>query len=74
MIVLENNIEFEFFINTPIAGQAIASLPKETIDGIGQIEQNNGSVTNEENDSITNNDISDNNQNDTVTNVEDLFN
>ena len=74
MIVLENNIEFEFFINTPIAGQAIASLPKETIDGIDQIEQNNGSVTNEENDSITNNDISDNNQNDTVTNVEDLFN
>ncbi|MEL0310273.1 MAG: hypothetical protein VXA18_05745, partial [Gammaproteobacteria bacterium] len=28
MIVLEDNLEFEFFINTPIVGQAIASLPE----------------------------------------------
>ena len=74
MIVLENNIEFEFFINTPIAGQTIASLPKQTIDGIGQIEQSTGSDISEASNSTTSSDISGNDQNNTVTNVEDLFN
>ena len=67
MIVLEDNIEFEFFINTPIVGQAIASLPQqinnETNTQVNEIlEQSN----NEENQS-------NNNDEEVVTNVESLF-
>ena len=40
MIVLEDNIEYEFLINTPIVGQAIASLPSIDNDKIIDVDTN----------------------------------
>ena len=73
MIVLEDNIEYEFLINTPIVGMAIASLPQSNNEDIINDDVNNDD-TNIENQ--TENNENDNNDNDseTVTNVEDLFN
>ena len=68
MIVLEDNIEFEFLINTPIVGQAIASLPQSNNDT--DISDN---IDNSEDDSLIETQ-SENDDNETVTNVEDLFN
>jgi len=71
MIVLEDNIEYEFLINTPIVGLAIASLPQTATEelvntDINDEEVDSGieTVDNENNDEGT----------ETVTNVEDLFN
>ena len=71
MIVLEDNIEYEFLINTPIVGLAIASLPQTATEelvntDINDEEVDSGieTVDNENNDEST----------ETVTNVEDLFN
>ena len=78
MIVLEENIEFEFLINTPVVGQAIASLPVTDIDSINTdvndpgIENDPGN--NDGNTETNNNDQSANNDGETITNVEDLFN
>ena len=67
MIVLEDNIEFEFFINTPIVGQAIASLPQQinndTNTQVDEILEQSNSEENQSN----------NNGEDVVTNVESLF-
>ena len=67
MIVLEQNIEFEFFINTPITRQVMVQLPQTVNENI-----------NTENIDINNEDpMDENNTNDgteTVTNVEELFN
>ena len=73
MIVLEDNIEYEFLINTPIVGMAIASLPQSNTNELINDDVNNDD-TNIENQ--TENNENDNNDNDseTVTNVEDLFN
>ena len=73
MIVLEDNIEYEFLINTPIVGQAIASLPQTTTEAIGEgimetIDEAIGNDQPKEN----NND--ENTNAETITNVEDLFN
>ncbi len=67
MIVLEDNIEFEFFINTPIVGQAIASLPQqinnETNTQVNEILEHSNNEENQSN----------NNDEELVTNVESLF-
>ena len=67
MIVLEQNIEFEFFINTPITRQVMVQLPQTVNENI-----------NTENIDINSEDpMDENNTNDgteTVTNVEELFN
>ena len=72
MLVLEENIEYEFLINTPIVGQAIASLPQSgntdlsdaTGTAQGDISDETSSVTDGQN----------NVDEETITNVEDLFN
>ena len=72
MIVLEDNIEYEFLINTPIVGLAIASLPQTATE-----ELVNSDINDEEVDSGIETDDNENNNDDgteTVTNVEDLFN
>ena len=67
MVVLEQNIEFEFFINTPITRQVMVQLPQTVNDNI-----------NTDNIDINNQDPLDENNNEdgteTVTNVEELFN
>jgi len=73
MIVLEDNIEYEFLINTPIVGLTIASLPQTNTDDLinNDINVNDTNVDNQtENNENNNND----NGSETVTNVEDLFN
>ena len=77
MIVLEENLEYEFLINTPIVGQAIASMSGigSTTDEVTNIIDNvigsDGETNNQDNNSTTQN----NNENTgTITNVEDLFN
>ena len=73
MIVLEDNIEYEFLINTPIVGQAIASLPQTTTEVIGE------GIMETIDEALGDNEISENNNDEnanteTITNVEDLFN
>ena len=70
MIVLEDNIEYEFLINTPIVGMAIASLPQSNTDELINDEVNNDDINNENQTDNNEN----NNESETVTNVEDLFN
>ena len=72
MIVLEDNIEYEFLINTPIVGMAIASLPQSNTNELINDDINNDD-TNIEN-QTDNNDNNNDNESETVTNVEDLFN
>ena len=73
MIVLEDNIEYEFLINTPIVGLTIASLPQTNTE---DLINNDINVDNTIVDNQTENNENNNNDNDseTVTNVEDLFN
>ena len=44
MIVLEDNIEYEFLINTPIVGMAIASLPQSNTDDLINDDVNNDDI------------------------------
>ena len=77
MIVLEENLEYEFLINTPIVGQAIASM--SGIGQTGEVTDALGDVLGSDDDTDQNN-TSENQNNDnndnagTITNVEDLFN
>ena len=71
MIVLEDNIEYQFYINTPIVGQAIASLP--SIDN-EIIDVDTNEIGTSETDESSNDDQSNNNDSGTITNPEDLFN
>ena len=71
LIVLEDNIEYQFYINTPIVGQAIASLP--TIDN-EIIDVDTNEIGTSETDESSNDDQSNNNDSGTITNPEDLFN
>ena len=71
MIVLEDNIEFEFLINTPIAGITIASLPQNSTENTINNDINVDDVNNE---NQTENNNNSNDGTETVTNVEDLFN
>jgi len=73
MIVLEDNIEYEFLINTPIVGIAIASLPQSNNEDLINDDVNNDD-TNIENQTENNENNNNDNESETVTNVEDLFN
>lgn len=73
MIVLEDNIEYEFLINTPIVGMAIASLPQSNNEDLINDDVNNDD-TNIDNQSENNENNNNDNESETVTNVEDLFN
>ncbi|WP_440936884.1 LysM peptidoglycan-binding domain-containing protein [Candidatus Pelagibacter sp.] len=71
MIVLEDNIEFEFLINTPIVGQAIASLPTNEIETNDIIQTNDTQIND---DATVNTNEQASTDGETITNVEDLFN
>ena len=73
MIVLEDNIEYEFLINTPIVGMAIASLPQSNNEDLINNDVSNDD-TNIENQTENNENNDNDNESETVTNVEDLFN
>ena len=67
MVVLEQNIEFEFFINTPITRQVMVQLPQTV----------NENISTDNTDINSEDPMDENNTNDgteTVTNVEELFN
>ena len=72
MLVLEENIEYEFLINTPIVGQAIASLPQSGNTDLSDATGTAQSDISDETSSVT--DGQDNADGETITNVEDLFN
>jgi LysM repeat protein len=74
MIVLEDNIEYEFLINTPIVGLTIASLPQTNTDDMINNDINNVDDTNVDNQTENNENNNNDNDSETVTNVEDLFN
>ena len=66
MVVLENNIEFEFFINTPLTREAFAQLTNTSNDTL--MDEVVDTITNDENQSV------ENNETEVETNIEDLFN
>ena len=79
MLVLQENMEYEFYINTPVAGQSLASLP------ISQIENNDQEEIDPGNTNVIDDNVETNNQTnnqetipnevaDVLTNVEELFN
>ena len=77
MIVLEDNIEFEFLINTPIVGQSIASLPNQVDESIGTEDNTNTNSQDQNNNGETEtnaNDQSNADDDETITDVESLFN
>ena len=79
MLVLQENMEYEFYINAPVAGQSLASLPVNQVvnDNQEEIDPGNNNVVddNVETNSQTNNQgtVPDN-ANEVLTNVEELFN
>ena len=83
MLVLQENMEYEFYINAPVAGQALASLPVNQVvnDNQEEIDQgNDNDIINDVEASKRNNNQT-NNQGtisseatDVPTNVEELFN
>ena len=79
MLVLQENMEYEFYINAPVAGQFLASLPVNQIANDNQEEIDPGN-TNVIDDNVETNDQT-NNQNtiprdtaEVLTNIEELFN
>ena len=80
MLVLENNTEYEFFINTPIAGLSTvitnlsqnASTASQATDGNEEAAQPTNTETANVNNSINNSTQNSNGQ--STTNIEDLFN
>ena len=62
MIVLENNIEFEFLINTPIVGDEFAQITQTSTETISEDIQ----LTDDANEEASGEEV--------PTNVEDLFN
>ena len=79
MLVLQENMEYEFYINTPVAGQSLASLP------ISQIENNDQEEIDPGNTNVIDDNVETNNQTNNqetipneaanvLTNVEELFN
>lgn len=79
MLVLQENMEYEFYINAPVAGQSLASLPVSQIANDNQEEIDPGN-TNVIDDNVETNDQT-NNQNtiprdtaEVLTNIEELFN
>jgi LysM repeat protein len=82
MLVLQENMEYEFYINAPVAGQFLASLPVNQIanDNQEEIDPGNNNVTsnnveaNNQSDNQTNNQGIPSDVADVLTNVEELFN
>ena len=82
MLVLQENMEYEFYINAPVAGQFLASLPVNQIanDNQEEIDPGNNNVTsnnveaNNQTDNQTNNQGIPSDAADVLTNVEELFN
>ena len=82
MLVLQENMEYEFYINAPVAGQFLASLPVNQIanDNQEEIDPGNNNVTsnnveaNNQSDNQTNNQGIPSDAADVLTNVEELFN
>ena len=79
MLVLQENMEYEFYINAPVAGQSLASLPVNQIanDNQEEIDPGNTNVIddNAESNNQTNNQGSiPSEATGVLTNVEDLFN
>ena len=72
MLVLEENIEYEFLINTPIVGQAIASLPKTGNTDLSDATGTAQDDISDETSTVTDGQNNDNGE--TITNVEELFN
>ena len=72
MLVLEENIEYEFLINTPIVGQAIASLPQTGNTDLSDATGTAQDDISDETSSVTDGQNNDNGE--TITNVEELFN
>ena len=74
MLVLQENMEYEFYINAPVAGQFLASLP------VNQIANDNQEEIDPENNNIETNNQTNNQESipsdvaDVLTNVEELFN
>jgi len=83
MLVLQENMEYEFYINAPVAGQSLASLPVNQVVNDNQEEIDPGNSNAVDDNVETNNQTSNqtNNQgttpsdaSDVLTNVEELFN
>ena len=83
MLVLQDNMEYEFYINTPVAGQALASLPVNQVvnDNQEEIDQGNDNDIISDVEASKRNNNQTNNQGtipseatDVPTNVEELFN
>ena len=74
MLVLQENMEYEFYINAPVAGQSLASLPVSQIANNDQ-EEIDPENTNVETTNQTNNqDAIPSDSAEVLTNVEELFN
>ena len=74
MLVLQENMEYEFYINAPVAGQFLASLPVNQITNDNQ-EEIDPENTNVETTNQTNNqDAIPSDSAEVLTNVEELFN
>ena len=74
MLVLQENMEYEFYINAPVAGQSLASLPISQIANNDQ-EEIDPENTNVETTNQTNNqDAIPSDSAEVLTNVEELFN
>jgi len=74
MLVLQENMEYEFYINAPVAGQFLASLP------VNQIANDNQEEIDPENNNVETNNLTNNQESipsdvaDVLTDVEELFN
>ena len=79
MLVLQENMEYEFYINAPVAGQSLASLPISQIANNDQEEIDPGNTNviddNVETNNQTNNQVTiPSDSAETLTNIEELFN
>ena len=83
MLVLQENMEYEFYINTPVAGQSLASLPVNQVvnDNQEEVDPANNNVVddnveanNPANNQTNNQETIPSDATDVLTNVEELFN
>ena len=83
MLVLQENMEYEFYINTPVAGQSLASLPfnqvvndnQEEVDPANNnVVDDNVEANNPANNQTNNQETIPSDATDVLTNVEELFN
>ena len=83
MLVLQENMEYEFYINAPVAGQSLASLPVNQVVNDNQEEIDPGNSNTVDDNVETSNQTSNQSNNqgtiptdaaDVLTNIEELFN